>query len=263
MTSKNAVCSWDFTLGESYLDKQGIIDWCKSNCKKWAFQLETGTQESAYIHFQGRVSLNSKVRSMIGEMIEQCRWSVTSSKNSENQFYVTKPETRTAGPWTDRDTYIPRQIREIKELRPWQQHIVDNADVWDTRHINIVYCPEGGTGKSTLCGWLRAYKIGRVLPPTNDYKDLLRMVCGSEKSRLYCFDMPRSLKKEKLHGFFAAIETIKDEYCYDDRYNFKEECFDCPNIWVFTNKLPITDYLSHDRWIFWEIKGQMLWKFPL
>ncbi len=256
MTARNAICTWDFTLTEASLERKGINDWMKLKCKKWAYQLELG-EETEYKHYQGRISLKVKARNMVGELYSKCHWSATSKENADNQFYVTKEDTRVDGPWTDKDTYIPRQIREIEQLRPWQQAIVDDADVWDTRHINMVYCPEGNTGKSTLAGWVRAYKLGRVLPPVNDYKDLLRMVYGIEESSLYIFDMPRSMKKEKLCGFFAAVETIKDGYAYDDRYEFKEKNFDCPNIWIFTNILPITEYLSHDRWRFWSITKDM------
>lgn len=256
MTSKSQICTWDFTLPEDALKWEEIDDWLKNNCKKWDWQLEKGS-ETDYTHYQGRISLKVKTRSMIGKLDDKCHWSATSKENADNHFYVTKEETRIRGPWSDRDAYIPRQIREIEKLHPWQQSIIDDAEVWNTRTINLVYCPGGNTGKSTLAGWVRAYKLGRVLPPVNDYKDLLRMVYGIESSKLYIFDMPRSMKKEKLCGFFAAIETIKDGYAYDDRYEFKEKNFDCPNIWIFANVLPNGEYLSQDRWKYWVINKDL------
>lgn len=256
MATKSQVCTWDFTLPETALDTKAINEWLKLECKKWAYQLEAGG-ESGYKHYQGRISLKVKTRSMIGKLHTECHWSATSKENADNQFYVVKEDTRISGPWSDKDAYIPRQIREIEALRPWQQSIIDDAKIWNTRNINMVYCPHGNTGKSTLAGWIRAYGLGRVLPPVNDYKDLLRMVYGIESSSLYIFDMPRSMKKDKLSGFFAAVETIKDGYAYDDRYEFKEKNFDCPNIWIFTNILPELGYLSKDRWIFWNISDNM------
>jgi len=173
-------------------------------------------------------------------------------------FYQQKVDTRIEGPWsdTDEEIYIPRQIREMDGLRPFQQSIVDNATVWDKRTINMIYCQKGNLGKSLLVGYCRAHKIGRALPPVNDYKDLLRMVCDLPTSRMYLFDMPRSLNKDRLYQFYSAIETIKDGYAYDDRYNFKEKVFDCPNIWIFSNNLPDLEMLSADRWRIWEINDQ-------
>jgi hypothetical protein len=63
------------------------------------------------------------------------------------------------------------------------------------------------------------------------------------------------MSKENLGGLFSAIETIKDGYVYDERNHFKEWWFDSPNIWVFTNSVPETDYLSKDRWVYWEVNN--------
>jgi hypothetical protein len=100
---------------------------------------------------------------------------------------------------------------------------------------------------------MRAHKLGRALPPVNDYKDLLRMVCDLPTSKLYLFDMPRAMNKDKMYQFYSAVETIKDGYAYDDRYTFKEKVFDCPNIWIFCNVLPDLAMLSRDRWRIWDI----------
>jgi hypothetical protein len=72
-------------------------------------------------------------------------------------------------------------------------------------------------------------------------------------------DMPRAIKKDKLNGFYSAIESLKDGYAFDDRYKFVEKIFDSPCIWVFTNTYPDTDLLSEDRWKFWHVGGTELY----
>ena len=151
---------------------------------------------------------------------------------------------------------FPSHDREEKQLRPFQKTIIDSADNWDTRNINLVYCPEGNKGKSILVGYCRAYKIGRALPPVNDFKDMMRMVCDMPTAKMYLVDMPRSLNKDRLYQFYSGIETIKDGYAYDDRYKFKEKFFDCPNIWIFSNILPDMSMLSKDRWKLWSIDDE-------
>ena len=259
---------WDFTLGKKGEDISKLIDFqvfkdnLKRKCKKYAFQLEKSS--SGYIHYQGRISLIKKkslsalISFFNAKEFHGIRWSPTSTDVAKtgDAFYVIKEDTRIDGPWTDQDEelYIPRQIREMDGLRPFQQYIVDNANEWDKRHINLVYCKEGNLGKSLLVGYCRAHKIGRALPPVNDQKDLLRMVCDLPTSNMYLFDMPRSMNKDRLWQFYAAVETIKDGYAYDDRYHFKEKVFDCPNIWIFCNALPpLADTLSLDRWKIWTI----------
>lgn len=251
---------WDFTLPDTGQELKLLKDNLRTKCKQWAFQLELG-RETNYKHYQGRFSLRSKKRlSALKSLFSEPEWaqvhfSPTANANTGNINYVIKDDTKLDGPWTDKDEeiYIPRQVRELGELRPFQQHIIDHYDDWDTRTINIIYCEHGNVGKTSLVQYMRAYKIGRALPPVNDYKDLLRIVCDLPISRCYLFDMPRSLNKDRLYQFFSAVETIKDGYAYDDRYSFKETVFDCPNIWIFTNTLPDLTMLSSDRWRIWTI----------
>lgn len=257
----NAVSVFEFRYSAGDYTPEDIISFITKYAKKWVFQKECG--DTGYVHYQGRLSLIKKRR--IGEikkiwhesevpMPEYFEPTIT-PEHQKVAFYATKQDTRLEGPWKDTDEKlcITRQVREMNGLRPFQQYIVDHVKDWDTRTINIVYCSDGNKGKSLLVAYLRAYRIARALPPVNDYKDLLRMVCDLPTSTCYLFDMPRSLNKDRLYQFFSAVETIKDGYAYDDRYTFKEKVFDCPNIWIFTNTYPDLNMLSRDRWCMWTI----------
>lgn len=252
---------FDFTLSAEILDDpHKITKLLKEFCKKGIYSKEL-SPDTEYLHYQGRVSLNKKLT--IGQLIKATpeslkgiHWSPTSN-NCDNDDYVTKEYSRVDGPWdiTEETDYIPKQIREITNLFDWQQSVIDSLSKWDKRSINMIYCPDGNIGKSTLVGWIRAYKLGRALPPVNDYKDMLRIVCDLPVSKAYIIDMPRALKKDKLWGFYSAIETIKDGYAYDDRYHFKEKIFDCPNIWIFSNIKPDFKLLSKDRWKIYNVEN--------
>lgn len=257
----NAICGYDFTCPCDEIRRRELIEWLKEHCKKWVFQKEEGG-ETGYLHYQGRMSMKEKIR--IKQLIElkACngmRLSPTSNQNLGNVWYVIKPDTRVAGPWSDKDKekYIPRQIRDI-ELKPWQQEIADDADNWDTRTINIVINRKGNIGKSTLCTYIGVHEIGRSIPPINDQVELLQIVYDMPTAKLYVMDMPKAMTKDKLYGIYGALETIKSGYCYDKRYTFKERYFDCPNIWVFTNVEPDKLLLSKDRWRLWKIEDDEL-----
>jgi hypothetical protein len=254
---------WDFTLkSEDIEDEEILKDSLQKYCKKWTFQLELS--DSGYEHYQGRISLIKKksLSALIKFFKQDSFWnpvhfSPTSNNAKGEIFYVIKEDTRIKGPWCEKDEiiYIPRQIREMEGLRPFQEKIIALSNIWDKRTINLVYCESGNLGKSLLVGYCRAHKIGRALPPINDTKDLLRMVCDLPTSKMYLFDMPRAMNKERLFQFYSAVETIKDGYAYDDRYNFREKIFDCPNIWIFSNNLPDHTMLSKDRWKIWTINS--------
>ncbi len=261
MKQKNQCCVYDFTANKESLNTEEIKTKLNYHCKKWAFQLEKG--KTGYVHWQGRLS--TKIKVFLPQLVElwNCKdfhFSITSKANRNNLFYVIKDDTRIEGPWKDDDEvlYIPRQIREIKKLYPWQKQIIEISKIWDTRTINVVIDDKGNIGKSILKTYVRCHKLGRVIPFCNNYKDILRMVCDMPTSNFYIIDMPKALDKDKIGTLYSAIETIKDGYAYDDRYSFKEKCFDCPNIFIFTNELPDTNYLSQDRWKFWGVSGATL-----
>lgn len=257
----NALFVYDFTLPECERNK--VLSLLKVHCKKWCFQLEEG--ESGYRHYQGRFSLGTKRR--MGDCIKlwhahdlnEVHLSITSDTNKENAFYVMKPECRLEGPWSDtnEEIIIPKQIAGLT-LYDWQQQIVDDAKVWDTRHINVIIEEVGNVGKSILNTYVGVHKIGTSIPPMNEYKDLMRTVMDRPTSKLYLVDIPRALDKKKQAGLFAALEEIKSGHAWDDRYKYQEKWFDCPNIWVFTNHMPDISLLSVDRWILWEIVDKKL-----
>lgn len=262
------VCVWDITIPSKVISVNEITKKFKDHCKKWAFSHERGTL-TGYEHYQCRVSLKTKMR--LGGIkalfnLTEAHYSITSSINHDNTFYVVKEDTRIGGPWTDQDPYIPKQVRDIK-LYPFQQEIVDTRNHWDTRTINIIIDVLGNAGKTTLKTYVAVHKLGTTIPPMNDYKDLMRCVMCKEKSRLYLIDIPRAMKKSALAPLYSAIENIKDGYAFDDRYNFKEEFFDSPTVWVFTNEPPKPEWLTTDRWRFWHInkdhmlcQGSLTWK---
>lgn len=233
---------------------------------KWVFQLERGENEGR-LHFQGRFSFSTaKRKAEVLKLFPQ--WNKGNAltvriehDEEASSFYAMKQNaTYVAGPWSDKDKppYIPRQVREIQQLLPWQQHIVDHANDWDTRTINVIIDDKGNIGKSTLVTYIGAHRIGKKIPFCNDYKDILRMVMNLPEQRLYLIDMPRAIAKDRLNQLYSAIETIKDGYAYDDRYHFQDKYFDCPNIWVFSNILPDTSLLSADRWRFWKVENNCL-----
>lgn len=233
-------------------------------CKHWCVQLEKS--DTGYLHFQGRISLIKKRRQQEIKPLLDAAWGVklwmapTSNGAFGEWFYVMKADTRVAGPWTDKDEkppYIPQDLRDIT-LRPWQQTIVNSKDDPINRHINVVYDPQGGNGKSIIRRYIGSHRIGQIIPPLENYKELMGIIMCKPKRSLYIVDMPRGLEKRKLTEFWSAMESLKDGHAFDTRYSFKEEYFDPPALWVFTNSVPKIELLSIDRWKFWMFRGDEL-----
>lgn len=246
---------WDVTIKEELIDKDALREIFRAIAKEWVFQLEVGC-ETGYRHYQGRISLREKRRlTQLRKLLPVgTHLSPSSAGGIKDWSYVQKPDTRIEGPWKfdDEPKIIPRQIKDI-QLNEWQNIIVQSAETFDGRIIDVIIDTKGGIGKTTLKTYIGVHKIGKAIPFCNDYKDMLRMVMCMPKQKLYIVDMPRAISKERLNQFWSAVETIKDGYAYDDRYQFKDAYFDAPRIWVFMNEIPDTAMLSKDRWRFWKV----------
>lgn len=280
MPSKNSqLCVYDFTAKASVADVDAVKRFLRTIAKKWTFQKEKGTQ-AGYLHWQGRVSLKAKVRQGAALSLFNREWgpgfgdlSATSGDNAGvmemtgEAFYCQKEETRVDGPWTDRDPVPQFESFEVQlinkhGLKPWQNTIKEMIELgYDSRSINVVYCPEGNIGKSSFTEWLEWKGIAYELPMMRLMEDIMQAVmCVNQDRRwkAFCIDMPRAMKKEKLFDFYSGIECLKNGVAYDKRYSFKKLRFNRPHIWLFTNTKPDSDLMSRDRWKIWKVnEGQL------
>lgn len=254
--------TWDWTMKAELMTREEVTEFLNEYCVKWCFQKEEGG-ETGYVHWQVRMTLKKKLTESqlknLGRSLDMQEWhlSPTASCNRNSLTYVLKADTRIEGPWQNTDKeeaprYIPRQVRDIV-LLPWQQSVIDDANNWDTRVVNVVYCPNGNIGKSTLATWGGCRGLLRTIPAINNYKDIMRLVMDLPTCNLYLIDMPRAINQKELHGMYAALEEIKGGHAWDDRYEYKDKWFDCPNIWVFCNNMPDLSMLSIDRWKIWNV----------
>lgn len=267
---------YDFTFfgkpDEEIPDTSGFVSLLQPLFKKWCFQKEA-CPTTGKLHYQGRGSLFKKKRqpelcSLLNET-ELRGMNVTESSTistTNEVFYTLKYDTRVDGPWDDRTwhvpAYIPRQFRGLMDrLYPFQQKIIDSAEIFDDRHVNLLYCPGGNTGKSTLARLAMLFKGALRLPPVGDHKQLLESACDilmakQQRDPKLCFiDLPRTLTMDpkRFYPFLIAIEEIKGGNVCDMRNHFKEWWFDSPQTWVFANHLPNLSCLSSERWKFWAI----------
>lgn len=258
MSSKNAIAVWDLTLPKNTNDFDFVKKAFREVAKKWTFQEEVGLT-TGYNHYQARISLKAKTRSMISILKSiglVGHASPTHDADDEHfDFYAGKIDTRVAGPWTDKDVVkkMTRQLARFSEALPWQKDVITTLGIWDPRGIHVLYDRNGNNGKTWLKQYAKYHFNCRPLPFCNDYKEVMRMVMDMPDADSYIFDIPRAINKDKLFQLYAAIETIKDGYAFDDRYHFKEKDFDSPVVWVFTNTLPDMTLMSRDRWNIWTI----------
>lgn len=232
----------------------------KQWASNWAFQLEKS--DTGYIHWQVELSLTKKRR--LQEIVNKLKttvlrghMSISSTNSGQKEFsYAMKADSRIEGPWTDKDEVleIPREVRDFKMDRTWQQKIIKKImEMIEDRWVNLLYDPIGGTGKSSLLKYLSWHKICQNVPPFNDVDKMMGWTCSLPPAKAYTIDMPRALEKKKLKAFWAGIENLKTGKMHDWRYKARERIISSPQVWVFTNRLPDYDCLSDDRWKIWMV----------
>lgn len=263
-TRTSPLAMYDITIPCDRATLDEVRDFFRIYCKRWCFQQEQGA-ETGYLHYQCRISLISKKRvpTMITWLSElKPGWHVSPTSNPSfytgNEFYVMKVDTRIDGPWSDREdintTMIPTRLRAEPTWKPWQQTVIDMISVPpDDRVINVIVDTTGNNGKSFLTLWLMSRNKCERIPQQKDARDIMRMIMNLPKRTCYFIDLPRGTSHKDQNSVYAAIEEIKNGYCYDDRYCFKREIFEPPHVWVFTNELPQVHLLSRDRWCYWKI----------
>ena len=262
------VIGYDITIGckDSPEHFQSIAKVLKEVFKKWAFQKERG--DGGYLHWQvrGHLYKPKTLPSVIKEFAPMTwggHWSVTSSEvHKQSSFnYVLKADTRIVGPWTDKDEDfgepppITRQLQTFMELPlyPWQQKIIEEAQMYDDRLIKVILDEHGNNGKSILSELMEYKGIAFEIPPMNCMEDIMQCCMGIKPQKCYLVDMPRGMKKDKLAGFYSGLESLKNGVMYDKRYGFKKRRIDRPQIIVFTNAQPDWTLMSPDRWTVFRI----------
>lgn len=242
-----------------------LMKFLKGFCKAWCFQKEKS--DTGYIHWQGHFSLIKKRRKNEILNISPIKFMYLEPllKTDVPNLYSIKEDTRIDGPWTDKDqeVYVPRQYRDIVDrLHPFQKDIWNSFDIFCKTLINLVYCPKGLNGKSSIAAIMHLHKRGIDLPAINDCNTLMQILCdicmdnNLRTPGVIFMDLPRAMGKDKLIGIFSAIECIKKGHLYETRYKYRDWWIDSPQIWIFTNEEPNLSYLSMERWRIWTINSR-------
>ena len=243
-----------------------LIGWAN----KFAFQLEKGV--TGYEHWQ--VRLNLIHRKACAAVKAECipsiggHWTLTSNgvhSNPKAFNYVMKEDTRLEGPWTDES--MPREkptltsqienfieLMEADRLHPYTHDIIAKVKNYDERHLNYVWDPHYNSGKSVLCEYFDYIGVGEEIPGTIKYgEDIMQFAMSFPSAKVYTFDLPAAMKKEKMNELYTALEMLKNGFLYDKRYHGKKRRINRPQVWVFANNLPKYDLMAPDRWITWYI----------
>lgn len=210
--------------------------------EKYCFQYEKG--ESGTIHIQAVIGFKNPISfNSVKKMFNTAHIEPVKSIN-EALDYCNKSNTSISCNWS-RGFKPQTPIKIIKELRPFQQKIVDNINFHDDRKINWYYDTHGNIGKTSLAKYL-CVKYN-ALYVNGKGADMRYAVANWEnKNELICiFGFARSLEGKIS---YTGIEDIKDGLFFSGKYESSMTIMNSPYIICLANWYPDTSEMSKDRW---------------
>lgn len=222
-------------------------------CKRFVYQLEE-CPTTGSLHYQCYLNLKRKCRagklaktlSALGLKGVTC--SPASAAGKERlRLYAMKNDTRVAGPWADRHIYLGDDLPS--KLRPWQHELKEYIEgPIDPRKIVWYHDAKGGAGKSTFSKYMMFHHQIPTLTFGNA-SDLLNLVYKFQGERAYIFDLSRTKSKNvAMEDIYAALESIKNGYFVNTKYETGIAIFSKPHVVVFSNYAPNMSALSADKW---------------
>lgn len=136
-----------------------------------------------------------------------------------------------------------------------QNHILSLIDnKIDNRKIHWIYDKNGNSGKSTIANYLQLYKDAYIITG-GKHADIYRHY---NNNKVVIYDLPRDYMNSN-ESLYATMETFKNGYCLDTKYEGTIKRFIPPHIIVFSNAEPDINKLSLDRWNIIEVnKGNII-----
>lgn len=231
-------------------------------CDKFVFQAENTVDNP---HYQGYFHLKNccRPKTIAKEWNEQLfgvevRASSTTGQTALKE-YCLKEDTRVAGPWADKELYLGKDLWPESKMPPWQQKMLQilNQDPGD-RTMHWVYDPIGNNGKTKFCKYL-CYKRNGVGLVYGHSTDVLNLVSKMPNRPIYAWNLTRA-KPANLSelDLYAAMESVKDGFFVNLKYETKQILMNPPHVVVFANHLPKRHHISADRWKIYELRNGQL-----
>lgn len=139
----------------------------------------------------------------------------------------------------------PKPIKIIKDLRDWQQKLLEKINKEpDDRTIMWYWNEAGNVGKSAMAKYLAVTQNALVVSGTVADVKYLVSLC-EEYPRLIIWDLSRDHYNNLS---YSGLEDIKNGLFASTKYECKMVIGNSPHIIVFANAPPKEDKLSKDRW---------------
>lgn len=234
---------YDGTCPQADITQESLITALKSaKADRFVIGNEIGS-ETGYKHWQIRVvfkkptSLEQLLKFNVNNKC-RCNWAPTHVRD----FDYCEKEGNYYRSWEG----ALAKYRDI-ELKPWQGQAIAELKEQNDRQVTVIVS-EGNNGKSWLAKHLVVKYGYAYVPAMPNFEDYMFMAMAHPEAKGFIFDLPRADTIQQKKAMWMAMETIKNGYLYDKRYNFREMWIEPPKMLILANERPPRDVLTRDRW---------------
>lgn len=231
----------------------------RRKCDKFIFQAED-TENNP--HYQGYIHVKTKVRAKALACVMNSTLLGVEIRPSSNegkealQDYCMKDDTRVDGPWADKRLYLGKDLWTTEKMPKWQKQLLPVLmGEPDDRTMYWIYDPVGLNGKTKFCKYL-VYKHDAVGLVYGHAGDILNLVSKMPNRNIYAWNLTRAKPKDLSElDLYAAMESVKDGFFVNLKYETKQVLMNPPHVIVFSNHLPKREFISADRWKIYKLEN--------
>ena len=203
-------------------------------------------------HLQTYVEFHPKKRPLSTRFPTGINWIKCKGKRQHNLDYCSK-DGRFISNFPEHNKFI----EEIDVFYKWELKIIEMLKEKPDRHkIYSYWSAAGRQGKTTFCKWLYTHYAGIVVlsGAASDMKNCI--VDYKEKHRrtpkIIILNYPYCTNMNRIS--YNGIEEIKDMFFYSGKYKGDNICDERPHVLMFSNKPPLIDKMSSNRWVIEDIE---------
>jgi len=251
----NKAKKWCFTYN-NYTEEEivPIVSVFDTLGTKWVFQEETG--ENGTQHLQGSLWLKDKMRPTELGLSKKIHWEVMKGTDLEAITYCSKVATRTGRIFKSAGIILPRPLKIITQLRPFQVSL-EKILLEDPDDRSIIWISDvgGGKGKSAFCRYL-INKYEACYITEGKKSDIINIIYNYtlvKELNIVLLDVPRDNNTVS----YKCLEEIKNGIICNTKYETGMTLINAPHIVVFANFMPDTSKFTPDRWQIYNINSEM------
>lgn len=252
---------WMVTIPAERYSWGDLIGRLKTMCSEVAGQVEEGTSETKYRHWQLTFRCNKRTRFTTLKMhVFSGDTHIEEVRNPDASFnYTTKSDTRVEGPFIWPEP-IKKKIDLLRHehcvIKKWQHDLLEEINGEPSmRGVIWIWEPDGCMGKSRLTRHI-SMTGERVFVGKGKKSDIYFAL--DHNVRTIIIDLPRpDFHKYVNDGLYTMLEEIKDGCVFSGKYESGVKWLDPVHVIVFANQPPDTSVLSADKWDIRKVVGNV------